>query len=193
MARVGLVASRVTTAAADLADKVGFDKVTLSAVARILGIAEPSMYSHVRSVAELRKGVAVLAATELADCIGEALAGRAGKDALVAFSNAYREFARTCPGRYTATHIQLTEEELSRSTGHQRIFAMTMAMFRAYDLSEGELTDAVRLVRSSLHGFVSLESIGGFGHPRDVQKSWENGIEAIHVMLTEWPSSGAAR
>jgi AcrR family transcriptional regulator len=193
VARVGLTASRVTTAAADLADKVGFDKVTISAVARNLGIAEPSMYSHVRGVAELRKGVAVLAATELADCIGEALAGRAGKDALTAFSNAYRQFALSYPGRYTATHVQLTDEELAGSTGHQRIFAMTLAIFRAYELGGADLTDAVRLVRSSLHGFVSLESIGGFGHPRDVQKSWENGIEAIHVMLTEWPSPGSVR
>nr|BFE78389.1 hypothetical protein GCM10020093_009900 [Planobispora longispora] len=38
-------------------------------------------------------------------------------------------------------------------------------MLRAYRLSEPDLTDAGRLLRSAFHGYVTLEANGGFSHP----------------------------
>lgn len=60
-------------------------------------------------------------------------------------------------------------------------------MLRAYGLSEPDLTDAVRLLRSTFHGFCGLEAIGGFGAPRDVQASWKRALDALHVALEHWP------
>ncbi len=39
-------------------------------------------------------------------------------------------------------------------------------MLRAYGLEEPDLTDAVRLLRSTFHGYCALESTGGFGASR---------------------------
>ncbi|WP_084773361.1 TetR/AcrR family transcriptional regulator [Nonomuraea candida] len=103
MARAGLTADRVTLAGADLADEVGLDRVTMSAVARRLGVKDASLYVHVRNLEDLRGRIALLAADEKSIRIAEATAGRAGKDALVAYANAYRDYAREHPGRYTAT------------------------------------------------------------------------------------------
>lgn len=63
-------------------------------------------------------------------------------------------------------------------------------MLRAYGLEEPDLTDAVRLLRSTFHGYCALESSGGFGAPRDVQRSWERAVDALHVALTHWPREG---
>ncbi len=93
MARAGVTVERLTRAAADLADEVGFENVTVSALARGFGVRDASLYSHVGNVQELKVRVAVLALAELADRVAAALAGRAGKDALVAFADAYRDFA----------------------------------------------------------------------------------------------------
>nr|WP_238846298.1 TetR-like C-terminal domain-containing protein [Nocardia terpenica] len=41
-------------------------------------------------------------AERLTDRVGEALAGRSGKQALVAFADAYRTYAIEHPGRYAA-------------------------------------------------------------------------------------------
>lgn len=60
-------------------------------------------------------------------------------------------------------------------------------MLRAYGLEEPDLTDAVRLLRSTFHGYCALEASGGFGAPRDVQKSWKRAIDALHVLLQNWP------
>ncbi len=67
MARAGLTADRVVSAAADLADEVGFENVSLSALARRFGVKDASLYSHVRNLQDLRTRVAFLAGGELID------------------------------------------------------------------------------------------------------------------------------
>ncbi|MEV7339374.1 WHG domain-containing protein [Streptomyces sp. NPDC093544] len=196
MVRVGLTATRLVEAAADLADEIGFENVTVSALARQFGVKDASLYSHIRNVQDLRARIAALAAGEMIDRIANAVAGRAGKDALVAFAGAYRDYALERPGRYRATHTQpdpaatdpaATGVAVAESSAYRRTAEVTYGMLRAYGLSEPDLTDAVRLLRSTFHGYCNLESIGGFGAPRDVQASWERVLDALHVTLTHWP------
>ncbi|WP_438291481.1 TetR/AcrR family transcriptional regulator [Streptomyces sp. HUAS TT7] len=193
MARAGLTAERLTVAAAELADEAGFDGITVSALARRFGVKDASLYSHVKNLRELRQRVALYAAGEFIDSIAAAVAGRAGKDALVAFADAYRAYALAHPGRYAATQHRVDPELLAGSTVMARTADTTYGMLRAYGLTEPDLTDAVRLLRSTFHGYITLEAEGGFGHPRDVQKSWERGVEALHVLLEHWPANGEKR
>lgn len=115
MARAGLTVDRVVEAAADLADEVGFERVTLSALARHFGVKDASLYSHVKNLQDLRTRVALLAGGELIDRITAAVAGRAGKDALAAFAGAYREYALERPGRYAATQIRVDQDVVAAS------------------------------------------------------------------------------
>ena len=187
MARAGLTADRVVSAAADLADEVGFENVSLSALARGFGVKDASLYSHVRNLQDLRTRVAFLAGGELVDRIAVAVAGRTGRDALGAFADAYRAYALEHPGRYAATQIRIDQSLIADSPALRRTAEITYGMLRAYGLEEPDLTDAVRLLRSTFHGFCALESSGGFGAPRDVQRSWERAVDALHVALTHWP------
>ncbi|WP_405990053.1 TetR-like C-terminal domain-containing protein [Streptomyces sp. NBC_00986] len=187
MARAGLTTDRVVAAAADLADEVGFENVSLSALARGFGVKDASLYSHVRNLQDLRTRVAFLAGGELVDRIAVAVAGRAGRDALGAFADAYRAYALEHPGRYAATQIRIDQSLIARSPALLRTAEITYGMLRAYGLEEPDLTDAVRLLRSTFHGYCALESSGGFGAPRDVQRSWERAVDALHVALTHWP------
>ncbi|MFF4948108.1 TetR/AcrR family transcriptional regulator [Streptomyces chattanoogensis] len=191
MARAGLTAERVTIAGAELADEVGLDRVTMSQVARRLGVKDASLYSHVRSLEDLRGRIALLAADEKTIRIAEATAGRSGKDALIAFANAWREYAHQHPGRYTATQtpIQIDPELAAHAPGPRRAVELTYGMLRAYGLAEPDLTDAVRLLRSTFHGFVALEAAGGFAHARSPQHSWVRALDALHALLEHWPSS----
>ena len=61
-------------------------------------------------------------------------------------------------------------------------------MLRAYELVEPDLTDAGRLLRSTFHGYITLEANGGFSHSRDVQKSWERALDGLHLLLENWPA-----
>ncbi|MGR6973505.1 TetR/AcrR family transcriptional regulator [Streptomyces cynarae] len=187
MPRAGLTVERIVAAAADLADEVGFENVTVSALARHFGVKDASLYSHVRNLQELRTRVALLAGGEMIDRIAAAVAGRAGKEALAAFAGAYREYAHRHPGRYAATQIRIDQSLVADSPALRRTAEITYGMLRAYGLDEPDLTDAVRLLRSTFHGYCALEAAGGFGAPRDVEASWDRAVDALHVALENWP------
>ncbi|WP_405137422.1 TetR/AcrR family transcriptional regulator [Nocardia sp. NBC_01388] len=186
--RAGLSADRITRAAAELADEVGFDNVTLSAVARKFGVKDPSLYSHVRNLQDLRTRIALLGAVEMTDKIAAAVAGRAGKDALVAFADAYRDFAVRYPGRYAATQGRVDPTAIADAPGLRRSVELTTAMLRAYNLDDDDLIDAGRLLRSTFHGYATLETSGGFTHSRETDSSWAHILDALHVLLLQWPT-----
>ncbi|NEC52139.1 TetR/AcrR family transcriptional regulator [Actinospica acidiphila] len=185
--RVGLTTERLTQAAATLADEVGFDQVTVSELARRFDVKVASLYSHVRNSHDLKTRIALLALEELADRAADALAGRAGKDALVALANVYRDYAREHPGRYAAAQFRLDPETAAASAGvrHAR---MTRALLRGYDLDEPDQTHAVRLLGSVFHGYVSIEMGGGFSHSTpDTEETWSRVLDALDALLRTWP------
>ncbi|MFI8387635.1 TetR/AcrR family transcriptional regulator [Streptomyces sp. NPDC085540] len=183
MVRVGLTPERLTLAGAELADEAGFDQVTLSALARRFDVKVASLYSHLKSSHELKTRIALLALEELADLVAAAVAGRAGKDALIAFANAYRDYARAHPGRYDAARLRLDPQTAAASAG-VRHAQMTRAILRGYDLAEPDQTHAVRMLGSVFHGYVSLEAAGGFSHTAaDSQESWAWTLESLDAVL----------
>ncbi|MFH9014663.1 TetR/AcrR family transcriptional regulator [Streptomyces sp. NPDC017943] len=188
MVRVGLTPERLTEAGAELADEVGFEQVTVSALARRFDVKVASLYSHVRNSQDLKTRIALLALTELADRAAEALAGRSGKDALTALADVYRDYAREHPGRYAAAQLRLDPQTAAASAGvrHAR---MTRALLRGYDLTEPDQTHAVRLLGSVFHGYVSLELGGGFSHSApDTDATWARILDALDTLLRNWPA-----
>lgn len=182
MARAGLTPERLTQAGAELADEVGFDQVTVSALARRFDVKAASLYAHVRSTHDLRTRIALLALEELADRVADAIAGRAGRDALAAFADAYRVYAREHPGRYQAARFQLdTETAASAGVRHAQ---MTRALLRGYRLAEPDQTHAVRMLGGLVHGFLELETAGGFSHtPVAAEESWAWTVDSLDAML----------
>ncbi|MDR7274008.1 TetR/AcrR family transcriptional regulator [Catenuloplanes atrovinosus] len=193
MARAGLTTERLALAGAELADELGFDAVTPSALARRCGVTVASLYSHVANGQELRTRVALLALEELADRASDALAGRSGRDALIALGNVYRDYARAHPGRWAAAQARLDAPVAAASAG-VRLSALTRALLRGYDLPEPERTHAVRLLGSVFNGWVSLESGGAFAHSApDSAESWTRALDALDAVLRNWPRSEPPR
>ncbi|MGW7417399.1 TetR/AcrR family transcriptional regulator [Streptomyces sp. NPDC054863] len=187
MVRERLTVERLTQAGAELADEVGFEQVTVSEIARRFEVKVASLYSHLKNSHDLRTRIALLSLEELADRCAAALAGRAGKDALTAFADVYRDYAREHPGRYAATQFRLDPQTAAASAG-VRHSQMTRAILRGYALPEPEQTHAVRLIGSVFHGYVSLEMAGGFSHSApDSQVSWTRSLDALDALLRNWP------
>ena len=189
MARVGVTPERLTLAAAELADEVGFAHVTVSALARGFGVTDASLYSHIKNANDLKTRVALLALAELADRVAEAVAGRAGKEALVAFASTHRDYAKQHPGRYASMQFELDPQTLLASAA-LRHSDMTRAILRGYPtVPEADQMHAVRLLHSTVHGYVTLESIGGFSHrPGDLDVSWSKVLGGLDAALLNWPS-----
>jgi AcrR family transcriptional regulator len=192
--RAGLSRDAVVDLAVDLVDAEGLGSLTLAAVAGRAGVAVPSLYKHVGSLAELRSAVALVAVRELTRVSASATVGRSGEEALRALGHAIRGFAHQHPGLYASGQIAPDPEaegglELAQSAADA--VALMAAVLRGFGLPDDRTVDAVRTARSALHGFVMLEAGGGFGMPDSVDCSFEalldTVVAGIHALAEERP------
>ncbi|RIV37177.1 TetR/AcrR family transcriptional regulator [Micromonospora radicis] len=191
MPRAGLNKQVVVREAARLADEVGFDRLTLAALANRLGVALPSLYKHVKGAEALAQQLSALATAELADEMTTAAAGRSGEDALRAVAEAYRSYAHRHPGRYPTTQRVPDPADPAHLAAGQRAVDVVYAILRGYDIHGDSAVDAVRMFRAAAHGFVSLEAAGDFGLPREVDRSFDQMITALSVAFRRWPRDRA--
>ncbi|MFC4019614.1 TetR/AcrR family transcriptional regulator [Micromonospora sp. GCM10011542] len=192
MPRAGLNQQTVVREAARLADEVGYREFTLAALASRLGVALPSLYKHVRGADALTQKLAALATGELATELTTAAAGRSGGDALRAIADAYRDYARRHPGRYPATQQVPDPTDPEHVAAGERAVAAIYAVLRGYGLTGDDAVDATRALRSALHGFISLEAAGGFGLPRELDRSYDQLVAGMDVAFRSWPTARRA-
>jgi len=177
--RSGLDSEAVVAAAAELADAGGLEAVTLAKVAARLNVRAPSLYVHVGGgLEDLRGRIAARGAGELVAQLQAAAAGRAGEDALRAFADVYRAYARAHPGSYAAMQrVALLGD--AAAAAHILVDTLT-AVLRAYGLEGEDAVHAVRVIRSALHGFVLLETGDGFGLPLDLDETFARLVGTLH-------------
>jgi AcrR family transcriptional regulator len=186
--RAGVTRERIATVAGDLADELGLEAVTLSAVAARLGVSGPAMYKHVAGLDAVRRDVGVAALGELTDAIAAAAAGRSGADALRALADAYRAYGREHPGRLAASVRAPAAGDAEHAEASDRAIGVLQAVLRGYAIEEGAMVDAVRALRAALHGFAVLDAAGGFGLPRDVEATYERYVALLDTGLRSWAS-----
>ena len=173
MPRAGLAPASVTEAGATLVDEIGFAQLSMGLVAERLGVKTPSLYKHVTSQADLAHRIAILAATELGDAIRDATQGRAGGDALAAAAQAMRTYVREHPGRYAALNSARPDGPDDPFTpASNRALSSLSAVLRGYHLDPAQEVHALRMLRSMLHGFSTLEVAGGFQYDTDADDSF---------------------
>lgn len=172
--RPGLTAADVVRAAAEIADETSFANLTLGLVARRLGVRAPSLYKHVDGLADLRHRVATLAMTEFGEIARDAAAGLAGRDALAALAHALRSYVTAHPGRYAATvGAEFTGQDDPLLTAGTRVIELIGAVLRGYRIGEDTIVHAIRAVRSTLHGWATLQAVSGFQWSGDLDVSFE--------------------
>lgn len=173
MPRAGLDAATVAEAAAVLADEHGLAQLSMSAVAERLGVKAPSLYKHVGGLGDLTRRVALLAADELGDELRDGMQGRAGRDALEAAAQTIRSYVRRHPGRYDATvGVRPPDVDDPLTVAMDRTMGSLAAVLRAYELDPADQVHALRMLRSVLHGFATLEVSDGFQMATDVDASF---------------------
>ena len=186
MPRAGLNTDRVVAEAAELADEVGLDQLTLAALAARLGVRQPSLYKHVASLDALQRLISMRGKAELADVLGRAAIGRARDDALVAMAHAWRAWALDHPGRYQAAERGAAPGDAEHEAVARRTVQVMAAVMDGYGLHGDDAIDAIRAFRAALHGFVSLEANDGFALPVSVDRSFDRLVHALVRALSSW-------
>jgi AcrR family transcriptional regulator len=169
--RKGLTPDAIVDVAGRVVDAEGTSALTLSRIARELDVKPPSLYNHIDGLDTLRRGVAMRAIGDLGSRLGAAAMGRAGIDALRAIAAEFRAYAVAHPGLYDLT-VRAEPDDEEYAAASLRSLEPVLAVLRGYDLGEDDAIHAARMLRAALHGFVSLESVGGFGLDVDVDESF---------------------
>ena len=180
MPRAGLSRDAVVALAVELLEEDPVAPLTLARVAARAGVAVPSLYKHVSSLDALRDGVAVTGVTRIADAVEAAASEASGFAAFAAAGRVIRAEALAHPALYLAGQPapgrDASQELLAAA---DRTVALLAGLVRGAGVPEAREVDAVRIVRASIHGFVVLETAGGFGLPDDVEASYERLLETV--------------
>jgi len=145
-------------------------------------VRPPSLYNHVKGLGDLRAAVALSGIVALGDRMTRAAVGRAGDEALFAIGRAYREFARDFPGRYMASIRWMVPGNPQHDAQVGRAVEVVTQVLASYGLHGHAALHATRVLRSGLHGFVSLEGMGGFALELDQDASFDWFLEAFSAI-----------
>lgn len=172
MPKKGLSRDRIVDAAAALVEQKGLENITLHELAGALGVKTASLYNHLQGLPELNARLSERALERLMGSLESAMEGKTGTDALRALAACYRTFARDQPQLYKAMlglpgFADNRLDELKNS--YMQLFRRVLA---PYGLTEQKQVHFSRLMRSVLHGFVSLEAAGFFRRSVEAEESY---------------------
>jgi AcrR family transcriptional regulator len=182
MPRMGLNTGAVVDAALAIVDEQGPQALTLATVASRVGVATPSLYQHVASLAQLRTRVATRVLAEMTSVATEAVVGRSGDDAVATLMRRMREYAVAHPSRYAAVPADPMHDS-ALAEAAEKFLRVFLAVLRGYDLSGPAAVHATRCLRVIVYGFAVIESAGGFGLAEDPADTYEQLIEMYLASL----------
>jgi AcrR family transcriptional regulator len=180
-------------AAADLADEHGWNRLTLSLVARTVHRHVTSLYAHVDSLDALRRDVALLAADELAERVWTVALGRTREDALRAITEVYRAFSREHPGRAAAMLSADHRNDPEMQQKGRRLAEPIHATFRSFGLVDDQVVQAHRVFSSAVRGLGQAEAANVFPADGLLDETVEQMIRLFVVALEsgQWPAPDA--
>jgi AcrR family transcriptional regulator len=150
---------QVVAGAESVVDELGWDGLTMAALASRLGTKVPSLYNHVASLDELRSELQQRTMLLLGREITAAIMGKAGPDSYFAIARAYRAFAQRYPHRYDGATRPPIDRDAFAAAAQDANDAL-LAVVRSYGVGADDQLQAQLTIFASLHGVVLLEASG---------------------------------
>ncbi len=168
----------IETSAA-LADKVGFDNLSLKMIAENLNIKSPSLYNHISSLEDLKEKLMIYGWKQVEEKILDSAIGISGYDAIKNMCYAFYQYATNHQGVFTAMlwYNKYESEEAKLAT--KRLFDLLFKVLSSLDISEENIQHIIRTLRSFLEGFSLLVNNHSFGNPISIQESFELSLEIM--------------
>lgn len=170
-ARAGLDYDKVIEAAAQLADSDGLDKLSMASLATKLGVQSPTLYYYVAGLSGLHRALTLFGLKKLTHDLGYAVMGKASDEAVLALAQAMRTFGKEHPGLYAAVQTAPDPTDSEWLEAGRTVVDIMSRAFSAYKLSPEDTQHAIRMLRIIIDGCISLEKVGGFGLPLEVDET----------------------
>ena len=172
---------QVLESAEAIVDRDGWSELTMSALARELGLAVPSLYRHVRNLEALRGELQCRTLRALGIALERKAMGRSGETAMRALATTFRRFAREHPHRYELAMREPVDREAFEQASVEASRALT-AVIRSYGIEDASFEPHLSAF-AALHGVVSLESVGFFPSPTIADAVFDRVLDSILELL----------
>lgn len=179
MARVGLDKNLIVERAAELANRIGLDNITLKVIADEFGVQTPSLYNHINSLDDLKKSLMLYGWKQLETKLLLAVVGVSGYEALRAMCYAFYEYATGNPGVFNAMlwYNKFQDEETQNAT--KQLFGVLFKIMRTLSIPDEIINHLIRTFRGFLEGYALLVNNGAFGNPVSIKESFELSVEVL--------------
>lgn len=167
-----------------LADDIGINKVTFQKIAEKLGIKYPSLYNHFKNMDALKIDMTIYTLKSLNLKLVDGLIGKSGEEAIREFALIYREFAFKNKTAYKLFMSVPSSEDEKINKLARETFSIIYKTLSSYSEDRIYLGHKGRALRSLLHGFVSLYSLGYFQGEADVDESFNFMIDDFIFTLS---------
>lgn len=173
----GLNKEIIVNAAKDLIELHGIQVFSMRKLADILDVKTASLYTHIKSMDTLYTEVGLSALKSQHDLLLAAIDGKQRDGAIESLAKSYRKFV--------TEHTELYKMIMQIPAGDDDILkeaaAMTaepfMKVLNDYHLSMDQKMHWQRILRGTMHGFVSEEKAGYFSHyPVAIDESYQTAI-----------------
>ena len=179
LAKKGLDKNSVIERAATLANEKGLENVTIKELADSLEIRSPSLYNHISGLEELRKEIMLYGWKQAEKRILQAAAGTEGYDAIRAMCREFYVYASENKGIFSAMlwYNKYADEASSEATSG--LLSRLYGIMEDMGISRERTEHLIRTLRGFLEGFALLVNNGAFGHPADIDESFEVSLDVL--------------
>ncbi|WP_432650419.1 TetR/AcrR family transcriptional regulator [Huintestinicola sp.] len=179
MAKKGLDKNAVIERAAALANEKGLDNVTLKELADSLEIRSPSLYNHISGLEELKREIMLYGWKQAQEKILRAAEGKNDFEAIRAMCRAFYGYASENKGIFSAMlwYNKYADEGSMEATSG--LFSRVYKVMEEMGISRERAEHLIRTLRGFLEGFALLVNNGAFGHPADIDESFEVSLDVL--------------
>jgi AcrR family transcriptional regulator len=173
----------VLSAAEKLVDLEGSEALTMTALAKVLGVKVSSLYNHVPSLEALHGELQNRAMRELGTLLRNEAMGRTGERGLRALAQTLREYARSHPGRYGLAMSRPHDPEGYTEASSDAMAAFA-AIIRSYGIDDVSLDFQVSAF-AALHGVIVLDNAGFLTGSLDGDRTFEIVLGLVVGLLAQ--------
>ena len=182
-ARKRLDREQVLEAAEVLVDREGWRELTMTKLAKELGVKVPSLYNHVPSLEALRGELQNRTLRQLGEALNRKAMGRSGDTAMRALGATFRGFANEHPARYDlATQAHVDPEEFAVAAADAG--GALAAVVRSYGIDDESLELQLSAF-AALHGVLVLEHADFFPDFIDTDRVFDRVLQLVLTLLED--------
>lgn len=177
--RTGLDTNMVIYRAAQIANEVGIENITLKMLADDLGVKAPSLYNHIEGLEDLKIRLMIYGWKQMEQKIMQSVIGVSGYDAIKAGCYSFYEYATENPGVFNAMlwYNKFQNSETMEATSG--LFSVLFKVTSSLNISDENCNHIIRTLRGFLEGFSLLVNNKAFGNPVSIEESFELSLNVL--------------